>query len=401
MLRRTILLAFASAAALAVAVSAGGAPDRAAADPFIGTWTIKSAAGTPWASGGTVTIRESSRSEVKGIAPREGNNGLELQCIGWDPAIWPPGSGTDPVVSAWYVATFSWTSPKMGGCISNKTGGNISLFGSPRQFVGSVNAVQPNGTIRGCWSDNFGSGCKYFDSVVQDQGTTKTVSEPAPGKSTTIESPALPAGGVDCGGSPGRMLSSRSALACKTGEIDFYALGDGCVTTYRYGSLIVGEGGVEQLGAGEFVVWCWLFYGWKDKDGKVVEVNAHKQLLACVNIMLELVKDGLLGKPQPAARFAQHRTTAAASAGCRAKPIGLQVRKRGGKLVVTGRPSRAKLRSSSVRYACGLSGKTLKVRVTSSKELRSRLGKTLSLGFVHPKTTAKSRAKLSITFGWK
>jgi hypothetical protein len=198
-LRRTIPAVSAALAALAVAVAAGGAPNRAAADPFIGEWTIVPKAGTPWANGGTLTVSAASKSEVMGLGPvcdgcgldrpdgqpvPFGNNGYESQCIGHDPAIWPPGSGTDPTVSAWYVLTFSWPSPKMGGCISNKTSGSIAYFGNPREFRGYV-AARPGGTIFGAYVKDPGS--TGFEGKRAAEGTTKTVNEPAPGKSTFIE----------------------------------------------------------------------------------------------------------------------------------------------------------------------------------------------------------------------
>jgi hypothetical protein len=172
-LRRTILLAFASAAVLAVAVSAGGAAARASVDPFVGTWTIAPVAGTPWASGGTVTVRGSTSSEVKGLVSDEINAQDRIQCVGGyqDTDPFP-----NPSVSAWYVVTFSWSSPTMGGCISNKTFGSIAFFGLPRGFTGFINPVSADGTIHGCWSANFANGCRFFDSLKEPEVTISGLS---------------------------------------------------------------------------------------------------------------------------------------------------------------------------------------------------------------------------------
>jgi hypothetical protein len=159
-LRRTIFLAFAISGALALAVSAGSAPNRAAEDPLLGTWNVAPVAGTPWESGGTVTVRGSTANEVKGLVSDVVNQQPRIQCVG---GFQPSDGFPNPTVSAWYVVTFSWPGPTMGGCISNKTFGSIAFFGLPLGFTGFINPVKPDGTIHGCWSANNAGGCKFFD----------------------------------------------------------------------------------------------------------------------------------------------------------------------------------------------------------------------------------------------
>jgi hypothetical protein len=395
-LRRTILVGFASAAALAVVVSAGGAPNRAAADPFVGTWTIVPKAGTPWASGGTITISASSRSEVKALGPAIGNNGYESQCIGFENPPWPPGSGENPTVSAWYVAAFSWTSPKMGGCISNKTGPNISLFGNPRQFVGLVNPVLPNGTIHGCWSNNFALGCTFFDSVVQEEGTTTTVSEPAPGKSAFIESPNLP---VDCGSNPGR--TSSAAQSCKLGVGVTSSGGD------LEGTLFGELGSVERRAA-VLLVSCWII-DFHDKDGKVISVSPGARLRFCI----AFVRYCLIACGARDHRHLDARTSGTlrrrpevpvgrgATSGCRTQRMTIALRLRKGKVVSAKAVKNKPLTASSVRYTCTASGNTAKITLTGPAKLRKALGtKKLPLGVYRAPKAPHQSGKLSITFGW-
>jgi hypothetical protein len=385
-LRRTFLVGFASAAALAVAVSAGGAPDRATADPFIGTWKVKPAAGTPWANGGTVAVSASTRSEVKALGPPEGNNGWESQCIGFESPPWPPGY-ENPIVSAWYVATFSWSGPKMGGCVSNKTFGSIALFGSPRQFVGVVNPVQSNGTIHGCWSDNFATGCKFFDSVVQDQGTTKTVSEPAPGASKIIEPPALP---VDCGSNPGRAIAARCKL-----EVDVSSSADDLG-----GLVIVGEGDVQATIAGLFVH-CWLTAEENEKLGW--KLTAAQKVRICLTLVKHFLGHGkrafaALSPLQPARR--PKVGVSPSASGCRTERMAIAVRLRKGKVVSAKMAKNRKLTASSVRYSCSASGGQEKVTITGPSNIRKALGKKLTLVAARAKKAPRRSAKLTFTFGW-
>lgn len=389
MLRRTILLGFASATALLVAVSAGGAPDRAAADPFIGTWTVTPAAGTPWASGGKVTISASTRSEVKALGPEEGNNGWESQCVGFENPPWPPGSGENPSVSAWYVATFSWSGPKMGGCTSNKTGPtNVSLFGSPRNFVGSLRTL-PEGGLTGCWSANFSSGCKYFKSAKPSEGTTKTVSEPAPGTSKFVDSPSIPAT-LDCVATP------------RPAGCDVYIDGDKGGQDPR-GTIIAAEGDFERAPtAGEFIFWCWLNYDFTNSKGEVVHLSAKSQLTFCLSMALYMVKHGKLGKPKPVAMRLSAGTTAnVKGAGCSSKAIPILLRKRGGKTQALGRAKKARLSTSSLRYSCRASGGTATIGISAPRGLRPSLGKKLDLKVGRATNVPRRSGKLRITFGWK
>lgn len=389
MLRHTTLLAFASAAALAVAVSAGGAPDRAAADPFIGTWTVTPAAGTPWASGGKVTISASTSSEVKALGPEEGNNGYESQCVGYD-SRWPPGY-ENPIVSAWYVVTFSWSSTTMGGCISNKTFGHIALFGDPRNFVGSVQARTVS-WLYGCWSSNFATGCQFFKVAKPSEGTTKTISEPAPGGFKDIESPVLPTGDL-CGSSPGRALSGATKQVCDVGVSS--SNGD------LKGTVVVGEGEVRRTQIGVLVAACWLTFDLDDDAGRVYSMTPKVKLFICIKLAKEFFKDHRQGPATPAVvREAQGRALPSGK-GCKTERIAIAVKMRKGRIASIRRAKSQKLSRSSVRYSCSASGGQATVTVSAPGALRKAVGKKLDLMVYRAKKAPRRAGKLSITFGWK
>lgn len=133
-----------------------------------------------------------------------------------------------------------------------------------------------------------------------ESGTTKTVNEPAPGMSTSIESPPLPAAGVDCGGNPGRALSTLAkAQYC---EVDI-SKSSGDFIGYSQAF----EGNIERV-AGDFVFWCWLGYSFKDAKGRVLDLSATAQLQLCVALLLAIVSnigkddDDSFAPPRPGGR---------------------------------------------------------------------------------------------------
>jgi hypothetical protein len=77
------------------------------------------AAGTLWASGGTLRIAPGSASSVPAKTSQVAwDNYVKGYCLGGI-----VGS-TDPAVTAWYSLSGSWPgSERMGGCVSDKTNG--------------------------------------------------------------------------------------------------------------------------------------------------------------------------------------------------------------------------------------------------------------------------------------
>lgn len=120
---------------------------------YSGTWRVSDVPGTPpgstpWSDGGTLTIGSSSRSEVE----RFDNTGsvARPQCLGY-PADQNVAEEDQPRVSKWYVATYSWGGGgQMGGCVSNKTGGQVAFFGSSSDVDGSFTR-NGDGSYGGYW----------------------------------------------------------------------------------------------------------------------------------------------------------------------------------------------------------------------------------------------------------
>ncbi len=232
------------------------------------------------------------------------------------------------------------------------------------------------------------------------QGTT--VTEPAPGRSTTVTSPRnLP---VDCTGSPGfRFVSSVAKENC------------GVKVTVRdsagnfNGTTVVGAGGrTPAQAAGEAVAACWLI----GPDALTITNRRLKELLASslmkkrfanaspeaqLRACMYLVT--VLFPLTPTAAVAQ-RTTQAAG-GCRARRIAVAVRKRKGK-VVSLRPAKSRPTATSIRYSCTASGgaQTITVDGRRKRGLRRALGKKLKLGVVRAKNAPRRAAKVTFTFGF-
>jgi hypothetical protein len=222
-----------------------------------------------------------------------------------------------------------------------------------------------------------------------ETGTTKAVTEPKPGGSKFVDSPALPAA-LDCSGSP-RPKGCSIFVDDQAGGQD------------PRGTVIAAEGDFERAPtAGEFVFWCWLNYDFTNPDGVVIHLPAKYQLGYCISMALYLIKGGKLGKPKPpAVRLSSEGPAKAEAAGCRAKAIPILLRKRGRKIVSLGQAKKAKLTSSSFRYGCSASGGKATITITAPRGLRQSLGKKLDLMVARAKNAPRRTGKLSITFGWK
>lgn len=306
-------------------------------------------------------------------------------------------------MSAYYLLSWSWggASGTMAGCQSSFTSGFPNFWGqgTAGQLQSGASACSPNPCLRGYWTDKLGPYLTFAATPSSPQ-MTKTVSEPAPGKSTTVESPSVPKA---CTASSARTVaSSREAQRCEVtvkgnaggGELNFDIK---WIAT-------AGEGDLLKASPGEFVFWCWLDYDFVQKDGTVAKLSATQQLLACVNLAGELVRRGKLGSPKrlPArGSAAVSAETARAGAGCKTKAIPIALRARGRKLVVAGRAKKAKLPAGSTRYQCSFRDGRATLTVTAPRGLRKAVGKTLSLGVYKQNKAPRTKAKLSVTFGWK
>lgn len=386
MLRRTILIAAGAALLLVGAVSASG---RSTADSFAGTWNILARAGTPWASGGTLTIRASTRAEVAAfaIAPPAGRfSQMHGVCLGFDPPSPAEPNYVPPAVTGWYVATASWDSAPMAGCLSDKTAGRVKLFSQGETATSSVIFQDP--IIVGFWRD------VGFESKRPEQGTTKTISEPKPGGSEDVSSPEFPPGGADCAGSPGRVSSSTRRQTCEV------TVSSSAGTLDKTTIVAEGEATPAQKG-GEAVAACWLIgpdalqidneHLKRDLTDPLFKKDfdtwsAQRQLGFCMGIVR------LIGEKRPT------RSEAAATR-CRVQRLGFAFRKRKGKVVSI---RLAKSTAKSVNYSCSPSGGSATVKLTgpSKGNLRQALGRKLDLGVYRTKKAPRRSGKLTFTFGW-
>jgi hypothetical protein len=399
-LRRTILVVLASAAALAVAVSAGGAGasgerQRAPAEDQL-LETI------------TVSVGASITSETD-FQPSETykvvfSGSMHTQCEKGRPFF---GATHDEDVFYVYNAA-DQNGPLPGPPQINFffTGRLFYRTSLPPFSEGHTYTGVPPADLRGrfVFADAYPvsqlehctrTGAWTVRIYRVESGTTKTVSEPAPGRSTYIESPNLP---VDCGTSPGRALSSalkpnlcELSIANSTGDLR--------------GTTIVGEGDVEKVPRtpGAFVFWCWLNVDLEDDAGAVIQLTPTEQLHVCIDMAVRLFSRGDLGAPRPAlVRRSAGAPVEKATSGCRSKsiPISLRKRKGKGKVVALGRAKHAKLKASSVRYSCSASGGLAKITIKGPRGLRKAVGKKLNLTVVRAKKAPRRSGKLTFTFGW-
>jgi hypothetical protein len=221
---------------------------------------------------------------------------------------------------------------------------------------------------------------------------TKTVDLPAPGKSAQADSPATPA---KCDGT------------CKIDVYDetYDSTSATRYSTYLSHSAIGTEGDLERLKGklGEFILWCWVTYEFRDEGGVVHPLTPHYQLLVCINLAVYLIKTGALGSPKPAPA----RATAAVEGGavrrgdgCTEKAIPIVLHKRRGKYVLGGRAKKAKLSASSTRYGCTVSNGTVTLAATAPRGLRKAVGKTLTVGLYPSPDAPAASGKVGMQFGW-
>jgi hypothetical protein len=394
-LRRTILIGAGVVLLLVGAVSASG---RSSADPYVGTWPVLNIPGvgdqdTPWRNGGTITIKAASRSDIMAYSDVEYvGHPVQDYCTGRTDQ--PPGY-TPPAVSAWYLVTLSWAGTA-GGCISNLTDGSVAFWGlhggtgrvSHSTATGQLCPQAP--CLSGRWTSDPDTPFRYFYAPQGPEGTTKTVSEPAPGKSKLVESPALPS---DC-------ATSKAAKSC---EIEF-GIRDTSENDLNYDT-IAAVGGQGSGVTGLFWT-CWLMYEFTDGNGKVVNLTLKQRLLACIEIVKVVACEAANGKPckgleQPAVAAREVRTTAGRMApGCKTQAVPIRVRKRKGKILSVTVAKRFKDRSG-VKYRCSYGGGSATISITGPSNLRKAIGaKKLPLLIVRAKKAPRASGKLSITFGW-
>lgn len=208
-----VALALVSAVIVAAVLSLDLA--GAVSDPYSGKWDVASAGGTPWANGGTLVITKSSSPTVGSTGEPQFDTYARGYCTGP-----PPPGGTPPKVSAWYRVKHSWNGGgRMGGCVSDKTNGQLIFFGS--RSMGAARGADGE-TIGGYWTNDPNSQDDYTATIAVDEpgpgggdvtgcagsariactlpfGRTARLPAPDPGEPTDISSARLPANtkGVD------------------------------------------------------------------------------------------------------------------------------------------------------------------------------------------------------------
>jgi hypothetical protein len=215
-----------------------------------------------------------------------------------------------------------------------------------------------------------------------EQGSTKTVAEPAPGGSVTASSPKpVPAGATKVG----------VTVASSGGDLK--------------GTTIVGKGELAQK-LGEAVAACWLIgpdaiptndAALKSSLSSVAanrfwsHLKPEQQLRLCIFIVFHLDRSNGF-KP---------RSTQSAAGGCRARRLAFAIRTRNGRIASV-RLAKSALTATSVRYSCTAAGGKTRITVDGRTKggLRKMLGTKLDLGVVRAKTAPSRGAKLTFTFGW-
>jgi hypothetical protein len=392
---------FAGVGVLLAFVLVGSAGGRASADLFSGTWNLAAAAGTLWASGGTLTISPASSSAVPGATGQAAwDNYVKGYCTG--PA--QPG-GTAPKPSAWYSLHYTWSGGgTMGGCVSDKTNGQLIFFGQ-----GTMGHIQGrNGNqIFGDWTNNPNGSTRFSATLAAaapgggqaPAGSKKVIAVPAPGDEVLVTSPKpLPTG---CSTSQFRApAATRARASC------FTRFGLTGAPHDLNGTTVAAEGPVT-LGklAGQLVAECWLLYDPSESDE---QLTAKEQLFVCVTLVKLMIqryfgsRPAFPPPPPPAIRVeASHAAGGIGTAGCRAQRVTFDVR--GNKTRVSSiKRVASRPGATSVLYSCSAGGGAMKVKVDGRVPggLRKALGPKLDLEVVRNKKAPKTSGKLTVTYGW-
>ena len=205
-------------------------------------------------------------------------------------------------------------------------------------------------------------------------GTTKTISEPAPGEFMTVSSPPIPeeAATVDV------------TVSSSTGNL----------------------GGTEVFGPGYLVVLkgllflnCWELLGRHDFT------PADRIRLCALYVRSALGRASHEDVHRAGAGSREARAAATWSTGigaartCRAKRLSLRAKVRK-KKIVSVKLVKRKLTPKSVLYKCTTEGGTTRITIDGRRKggLRKALGKTLKLTIARSKKAPRRAAKLSVTF---
>jgi hypothetical protein len=394
-LRRTILLVFASAAALGVVASAGGAGasgerrQAPAEDQLLETITVS--AGTSHTSETDFQPSETYKVVFSGS--------MHTQCEKGRPFF---GATSDDDV--FYVYNAADQNGPVG------SGRFINFFFTGRLFYrtslppfseGHTYTGVPPYDLRGrfVFADAYPvsqlehctrTGAWTVKIYRVESGTTKTVSEPAPGRSTLIESPELPTAD-ECGASPGRALAAKKCrlkvdISSSSGDLD--------------GTVILGEGSEVQATVARTFVFCWLTIEGATK----FEIPAAVKVRLCI----KLVKLHLgLGGDRALAALSRLQLArrplggvGPRATGCRTERMTIGATLRKGKVVSAKKVKNRKLTASSVRYSCTVSGGKEKITITGPSNIQKALGKKLTLVAARAKKAPRRSGKLSVTFGW-
>ena len=365
----------AALAAVVACVLVGGAGGGVAADTFAGTWNLAPAPGTPWSGGGTLTISPASSTAVPGATGQ----------VAWDSYVkgyctGPPSPGaTAAKVRAWYALHYSWSGGgSMGGCVSDKTNGQLIFFGS-----GSMGHVQGrNGNqIFGDWTNNPNGSSRFSATLASGgggtTGATASVAEPAPDHAVAITSPdALPLAAL--------------GLVSVTGSA-----GD------TKGTTIVAEGSITAKALGNLVAECWLIWEPDPEDG---DLSSGAKLRWCIAMVKGTLEAYAHRKPASVSADVPEVASVAPRlgvGGCRVERLTFSARVSKGKATAI-KPIKAALTAKSVRYGCSASGGTLKIKVDGRVKggLPKQLGPKLDLKVVRNDTAPKRSNKLTFGFSW-
>jgi len=344
-----------------------------------------------------MTIRTATRAEA--VAFKDGGAHPSAHypygyCFGFNEPGYPftpPDGYVPPRVTGWYLVTYSWKGGgTMGGCTSDKTNGQFLFWGPGAD--GAIIGRESNGKLAGSWYDAGSGG--HFEASPEAEGTTKAVSEPAPGKSAFVDSPNLP---VDCGSDPGRTMSS--AQSCKLGVNVSSSGGD-------FEGTLFGEIGSVERHAAALLIVCWLTE-FKDDNGKVLSPSPATKLRFFLAFMKYFLGKSSVRHDQfsDATGNVGYRPAVAAgrgtTAGCRTQRMTLALRLRKGKIASSKLVKNKALTASLVRYTCTASGNTAKINLTGPANLRKAIGKKLPVGVYRSPKAPRQSGKLSFTFGWK
>jgi hypothetical protein len=357
--------------AVIVGTGAAGTVAKTSASSLTGTWHVKPGLfpNAPWAKGGdTVTIQTTSQSAALPVissAPQYAD-GHTLFCgATFEKPTEHPGA-------TWFRLTYTWSGGgTMMGCSTTPAQGS-SFYSGPK--YASLSVVP--GGLHGNWQSNWGDPKTSFPldltpgAADTGGGSTKTVSEPAPGATTTVVSPRpLPAGkaGVTVSDSAGTL--SGTTLVAEGGFGTGKAFAEGVATCWLLGPSALP---FDSKSLGEAL----------DREADEQAAGDPRRYLAYCMLVVAVLAQEPARKP-----------SSSAAAGCKVQRLAIGYRKGH---VVSVRPAPA-ARATEARYACAASAGSLKIGIAGPTKA---IGPRLDVGVVRSAKAPKRRAKLSFKYSW-